>query len=49
MSKVVGQKVARMLAVTGKILGTQLGSLFPIGLVRLPVVGGLFNLRGTAQ
>lgn len=39
--KVVCGKVARLLAVKGKILVTQLGFSFPVGLVRLPVVGGL--------
>lgn len=31
-----------MLAVTGKTLIRQLGFSFPFGLVRLPVVGGVF-------
>jgi len=43
MSKVVGTKVVRMLAVTGKILDSQLGFSFPVGLVKLPVVGGLLK------
>lgn len=41
MSKVARWKIARLLALTGKILVIQLGFSFPVGLVRLPVVGGL--------
>lgn len=48
MSKVAWWKVARLLAVTGKILVIELGFSFPVGLVRLPVVGGLsFERRFT--
>jgi hypothetical protein len=43
MSKIARWKVARLLAVKGKILDYQLGFSFPVGLVRLPVVGGLFT------
>lgn len=46
MSKVVSWQVVRMLAVKGEILINQLGFSFPVGLVRLPVVGGLFVFQG---
>jgi len=45
MSKVVSWQVVRLLAVTGKTLDYQLGCSFPVGLVRLPVVGGLFAIE----
>lgn len=43
MSKVARWKVVRMLAVKGKTLAIELGFSFPVGLDRLPVVGGLFG------
>jgi hypothetical protein len=49
MSKVASGKVARLLAVKGKILDYQLGFSFPVGLVRLPVVGGLFRSSQSAK
>ena len=49
MSKVARWKVVRMLAVKGETLAIELGSLFPVGLVRLPVVGGLLYGRATQR